>query len=500
MTKPTATGLAALAIVLSGPASAASATPEEAQRLTMQFERYLGHPAAGQPSSVTVTPDGESYRAVLDVGRLFSPLSALGFTVTSAGTFDAVLTPQADGLWHVTAAGLPPLGYTLNGQTSSIEIKGYKLDGQFDPRLATFVSSTSSTTGSTVHTAGPKDTVDARSSSVSHTISSAVDAGDGSVNVNTSQAVDGYAYSFEIHTPAADAEQPPKVVSLDLHAATFATHFDAQHERVAALDDLWTFLVDHPSKEALTVSQAELKSRLNALVPFASSLAVDLAATEIVVNTAQGRFGLADFSQRVDIGGDASKGGIMAQLKASGPTLPAGLVPTWASGLVPSTVDFTEIYGPIVIAAPLTAAIADLDLGAADPLTEQQKSDIAKSFASTSEAVLTIAPTTITTRDLTVKLEGALELRKPLPTGRVTISVVGLDKAIEQIRSSAPTEPLAAQVIGVLSAVKVMAKADGVDSYSWQIDAQPGQPMTVNGNPVAPPQPRPLPKKVRAEP
>ncbi len=44
-------GLAAAAIPFVS-AAAAPATPEEAARLTALFERYVSHPAAGQPSGV----------------------------------------------------------------------------------------------------------------------------------------------------------------------------------------------------------------------------------------------------------------------------------------------------------------------------------------------------------------------------------------------------------------------------------------------------------------
>lgn len=499
MTKPIAIGLAALMLGSSSVAFAAPATPEEAQRLTALVERYVGRPAAGQPSAITVTPDAESYKAAVDLGRLLAPFASLGLTVTSAGTFDMMLTPQPDGLWHVTVGGMPPLGYVADGQTSSAVLKDYKLDGLFDPRLGTFASSTSSMAGLSMHSAGPKGSVDAQSSGVSQTTFRAVDAGDGTVDAKTTQAVKDYAYSFAVNTPALEADKPPVVTSVDAHAATVAIHLDAQHERVAALDALWAFLVEHPSKEALTGSQGELKSRLKALVPFASSLAGDVAVSGLVVDTVQGRFGLADFSQRIDFGSEASMGGVLTQLKASGPTLPAGLVPAWAAGLVPSMVDFTEIYGPIDIAAPLAAAIDDVDLGAAEPLTVQQKSDLAKGFASAAEAVVTIAPTTITTRDLTLKVEGAIKLVKPLPTGSATVSVVGLDKAIEQIRSVAPTDPTATQVMAALTGVKALAKAEGIDSYSWRIEALPGQPVTVNGTSLAPPQPRAT-KKVKVAP
>ena len=48
---------------------AAPATPEEAARLTTLFERFVAHPDAGQPSSVTVVPQGDAYRVTLDLAH-----------------------------------------------------------------------------------------------------------------------------------------------------------------------------------------------------------------------------------------------------------------------------------------------------------------------------------------------------------------------------------------------------------------------------------------------
>ena len=41
-----------------GVLAAPAATQDQAERLKAVFERYLGHPAAGQSGSVTVVPEG----------------------------------------------------------------------------------------------------------------------------------------------------------------------------------------------------------------------------------------------------------------------------------------------------------------------------------------------------------------------------------------------------------------------------------------------------------
>ena len=94
-------GLAAAAIPLVS-AAAAPATPEEAARLTALFERYVSHPAAGQPSGVTVAPEGESYVATVDLKR-----AAAGLGLDAGASVDAAVGAPASPLtlWHHLVGG-----------------------------------------------------------------------------------------------------------------------------------------------------------------------------------------------------------------------------------------------------------------------------------------------------------------------------------------------------------------------------------------------------------
>ena len=86
----------AFLVSVSASALAATATPEEATRLTGVFQSYLGQ----EPGVVTVTPNGETYDVKLD----FSPLikkAATNGVEAQITPFEMKLTSQGNGKWQV---------------------------------------------------------------------------------------------------------------------------------------------------------------------------------------------------------------------------------------------------------------------------------------------------------------------------------------------------------------------------------------------------------------
>ena len=125
---------------------AAPATPEEAARLTTLFERYVGHSEAGQPSSVTVVPQGDAYRVTLDVAHALSGLGGLHFSI-DPNVSSTMLTPQSDGTWAVSSSGSPPLVIHAGQQTITLKAATSKFDGIYDPKLFAFKETTQIQTG-----------------------------------------------------------------------------------------------------------------------------------------------------------------------------------------------------------------------------------------------------------------------------------------------------------------------------------------------------------------
>ncbi len=136
MAKTFLLGLFAAALpVLS--AQAAPATPEEAARLTTLFERYVGHPDAGQPGSVTVVPQGDAYRVTLDLAHALSGIGGLHFSV-DPNVSTALLTPQDDGTWAVSGAESPPLVIHAGQQTITFKAATSKFEGSTIPSSMPF--------------------------------------------------------------------------------------------------------------------------------------------------------------------------------------------------------------------------------------------------------------------------------------------------------------------------------------------------------------------------
>jgi hypothetical protein len=490
-------GVAALVFAFAAAAEAAPATPDEAQRLTTLFEDYVGHPAAGQPGAVSVVPHGDSYTASVDLSRLLGFLAAAGYTVTSS-PLAAELTPQDDGRWHVVLDGPPIVGFTKGDQSFSMSVKGYTLDGVFDPKIQSFASATTTTSGSTTHGSGPKGTMNVTMTEAATGTYAGTDAGGGTVDIKSSQSSKTLTYSLDSTMPGATPDAPPEKLAFSISASDLASALAVGGARITALNDLWAFFTTHHTKDTIVAAQPELKTKLHALLPLVTSAVGDMAFSNLAVTTDHGVFGAGHFAQHYEFGGPAARQGVLTTIKLSGLTLPGALVPAWAGPLVPTSLDFTQSYGPLNLTPALGAAIDEMDLGADKPLTDEQQAGIMQTLAQ-GDMNVTVAPSVISTALMTVKFEGEAHMTKPMPTGAATISVTGLDKTIDALRAGAPDAPEAAQAIGFLSAVKILAKAEGVDNYSWHVVAAPGAEITVNGNPLsapaaASPAPVPAPK------
>lgn len=469
--------LGVLLATLSG-AAAAPASPDEAQRLTALFERYVGHGSEGRPSPVKVVPHGDAYTATLDVTRLFGFFSAAGLDVV-AGDLTAELVPQDGGRWHVTVDGLPPIGVTQDGKGSSFAVDGYRFDGLFDPAMQTFASSSWSTRGSTTHMVGRQAPADITVTAVGEGTSMAADTGGGRVDAT---GIGHYRdFDYAVKTPGLNTSAPQ---ALHLRAASVATSTAIEHERIVALDDLWRFLVEHPSKAALVAAQPELKTRLKAVLPFADAITSSAVLSKMTIGTPLGDFALDAVSEGLRVGGQDAAGGDVVSLRFNGLSLPDGLMPNWAMPLVPTSLDLTQGVGPVNLTPALVTLVDAMDLGADKPLGDAQQAAFLDALRE-GTATLTIKPSSLSTATLQLKVEGEIGFAKPMPTGTATLAATGLDKTIEAVQTASAGEPAGMQAVAMLVAAKGLAKAEGHDSYSWRIVAGPGGAVTINGVPLA---------------
>lgn len=484
MMRPAVITVAMLSCVGLAPASAAPATPEEAQRLTALFERYVGSGSDPLGAVVTVTPHGESYTARFDLDRLVGRITrAFGETASglTAGPLVIEMAPQPDARWHVTMDGFPPIGFAQGQHAFSVLLNSYAFDGVFDPALHAFASSTVRTTGATTRADTPRGPLVTRLTDSGLSTSHAQAAGEGLIDTTGDATLKDLAYSLA-DSAGADSSGKQAPAWLSARIAGITVRSSMTRQPIVALEDLWQFVVAHPSRVALAGEQAAFKAHLRAIVPLSATSTTDLAFAGIAVQSRLGTFAADALTVHVDDSSPQAAGGLFTRLTWAGFVPPADLVPTWAAGLVPTSADLGEGTGPFDSRAGLLKLIDALDLSADKPLTDAQQADIAAAFRSADQRVV-IAPSSITTPTVSVRLQGTVHVTSAAPTGDVTVRATGLDKAIDTVRAAAHGDPNAGQAVLALMAAKATAKAEGPDSYVWQI-AGDAAGFTVNGMPL----------------
>lgn len=493
MTVRSLCGWTALSLVLTGPAVAAPATPEEAQRLTSLFQLYVGKPAAGAPSAVAVSPTGDSYRVELDLVRLMAPLGSFGLNVASTGPYAVTLTPQADGTWRVQGDGVPALAFTKGDQTTTLKYENYRSDGVYDTKLKAMREQTSSMTGLTGGTESPTVSNQQQYTAQVATRQTARDAGDGSISTEALQTAANLDYHVNMKAPTGPGQPEPPSFALGATAPSASVQSAVSHLSTTAVLDLWAFLVAHPTKTQLKADQDQLKALLRSVVAPGPLGSVRTEVSKLALVTPVGPFAMNAFKENVGLDGDRANQTVSLGLHYAGLTFPTDRIPAWAVKLVPTALDLDLAMGPFHLGDGLRKAVADLDLSADHPLTDAQAADIAHTFADPNALEVTLGASSATSALLTVKAQGSARTGAGgLPSSDLTVTAAGLDGTLSTLNGSAQDDPNAAQAAAVLTLAKQTAKATGPDLYSWTIHAQPGQPTTVNGTPLsqaAPPQP-----------
>ncbi len=476
-------GLAAAAIPIVS-AVAAPATPDEAARLTTLFERYVGQPAPGEPGSVTVVPQGESYVATLDLKRALAGLEGFGITFDPAVSA-TTLTPLADGTWKVGSTGSPPITAHMGQQTVSLKYATSVFDGIFDPKIAGFSRSRQEQTGSeytqTTPTLVQNRRVDKASLDFTGTPADA-----GSVDVKGHYDLAGLAADILLKAAAeppagGDAAVPPAAragTAFSYVVPTSSLDIGLDRFRTRQALDLWAFLVAHPSHDSLVASQDELKALLRAGLPYADGVREASSLAGLAVTTPIGIVSAKALSGDLDLSGLAGTGKATVAFSLADLVVPPGQLPSWSAGLVPKGLDLHIAIDGFHPAEGLAATVDDVDLKKDVIITPDQKAAIGHLFWPGAGTV-TLAPSRLTTAVLDLRMEGQAALG-PKPAGRVTVTGTGLDKEIAALQAQAATDPGAGQILGPLVLAKNLSKPNPDGSLTWLIEFGDG-PVKVNG-------------------
>ena len=464
-----------LIALMSSAAFAQSATPEEAARLLALFQTYIGT----EPGVVTVDPAGETYTVTFD----FAPFIAKAAPETFSGTITPYvisLTDTGDGTWatqsdqsfsaNFTASGLSQMSYTIGS---------WKSAGVFDEALNAFTSSRSDFADiAMTQTMTLPDTPPSTSSTSAAQgfyESAATSGADGGVDSKVTYAFTNYSQTMDL--PGAPGAPPAQVtVAAENYIGDAAmTGLDP-----AAFYKLIAWFVAHPSKEAITADQAGLKTLLTEGMPFFQNIVTTGGMTNATIGTPVGQFSVASIGIDVEANGLIADGKFREGITLSGLTIPEGLAPAWAAGLVPKAVAVDFTISGFDAASPAAALIAAFDLAKPEPVDPAMQATLMQSLMPNGTVDITLAPGAIASDIYTLTYQGAMTAGPGgMPVGKATVTMTGMDAVIAALQAAPPET--GGQMAPMLSMAKGMAKPGDNGALVWEIDASAPGTLLVNG-------------------
>jgi hypothetical protein len=453
----------------------AAATPQEAQRLTVLFQSYLGQ----QPGVVSVTPSADSYAARIDLAPHFAKIGDKSVSV-SLSPIEWTITDQGGGKWKVEQDQQLSFGFKAEGQ---VEMKGradkIKGTGIFDEALGAFASSSGDISKigyqQTMMEAGKTGTVTYTIEAM-HYESKMTGSGD---NADGTSSWTFNNLRETIAMPARPDGTPAMDITITMPSGT--NDGVVKGMKPKALLDLTAWLVARPSKEAVVADQAQLKDKLRAVLPLWNSLSATSTVNGLSVNTMVGNFTLDKAEVAVDMNGIVADGRLREKFTLSGLKPPPGIVPPWAESLVPQQLTLDFAGSGFDLAAPASRIIEVMDLSKDPPIPPTMNAELQKLLLPNGKFTFTMGPSQLLSKIFDLKAEGSLAAGPAsVPSGSAIVSLKGIDE-IMQVIQTAPPEMGMQQMVPMIIVAKGMGKQEADGYYSWKIESSPTGGVLING-------------------
>ena len=480
--------VAALALTL--PTAAAQATKEEAARLQAIGETYLGKPAAGEASTVTVVPEGDHYRASFDVAGLVRRLVAMvpneeikAFKIDWA-PLSVALAPQDGGLWRLWDYRMPKLVTDFAGQHTEMTTEGVDFETVFDP--ATGASRKMSgrfarvSASSSIRKPGEAMAVTSENTSTDITLdgSSTPTAVPGVLDFTARQITASLLYAIGIEGGMAQGVPDMRFA---LNGGRQETVVGIRGFRNDAILDLWAHLVAHHAPEDFTTGQGLLKTKIAAALPIFEEMRQKVEGRDFAFESALAVANAEKMAIELDLAGLTREGRFGMAIGISGFNAYSLFMPKWAGKLVPRDMALAGHVSGYDLATPISVFLDSADFSAKKPLTEEQEARIAALFLPRGTVEVNLDGNRLVGQLYDMSLDGRLQAGPAGAKGAITVRATGLEKVSEHLATAGGDEQAKA-VAAVLAMARQYAERKG-DALVWRFDFA-GDKASVNGKPL----------------
>lgn len=467
--------------LLSGPVWA-EATEAGAEALKAVLQTYLGNADTG----LTVALDGDAYAVSVDLAAIVPPV-AMQDAKIDVTPLEFSLTDNGDGTWDY--AQDQELAFTLampGALDMTVQVAAFVSSGTFDESLMSFSDTTTTMTGLTMSQVQTDPAVgEMRIAYTIDTVSYASQAVAGAAGgVDSTMTYEVSGLSETVTLPATEGTPPLEFVISVESGSSDAT---VSGLRPAAIYALIAWVVAHPDETAMAADRAGVKTILQDGIPFFDHLIAQALYQNATVTTPFGSVGLAEVAGTIEARGVVADGLFREAFRLKGLTLPDGLVPPFASGLIPEefSVDVAVTRFDLAAAASLALGLLDVPMG--EPQPEGLDAQILAALMPEGAVQITMAPGGVRNALYALDYEGQVTAgMAAAPTGTATITLTGVD-AILAALEQAPDE-IRSQVVPMLGMAQAMAQPGPSGDLVWEIDAsQPGS-LKINGTEMMAPQ------------
>ncbi len=451
---------------------AAPATQSEAQRLVGVFETYVGKGSSGGPSPVTVTPQGDNYVVAVNVAQILKPLEAFEvFLQAPALTFS--VTPQNDKFWRVVQNGMPELQLRVKEQNMKLTFDGLRFEGVYDPAMMSFKTGKTTQNSSTVENSTPI-LVNIRRDGPSMIDMTSAPAPGGGLSAVVRGVTQDHMQTFKVSQGGGDIE-------IGVSTGTISSNLNIDALRNAQIMAIWAFFVANPSEQALNGKLDDILRLVRQGMPLFNSIAQNAAIQTVSITSPVGNFGMREAAVAFNMTGFHKQGNLGVRIGLNGLALPAAILPPWSLNLVPSDI----VLDLKATGYDLEAAVEEI-LKVARPGVPPEESKAAGeravfAIAPDGKVKVSLGPSQIVSKLLTISLEGEMTVIKPIPQGRLVMKAKGLDDTIAALQAAAGSDPNVQQALMGLVAAKGFGKAEPDGSQIWVIENPNGGIPTING-------------------
>ena len=467
------------------PAMAQTVDDRGAAQLTQDLKRYVGETAFAK-GILKVSVEGDAYKIALDLKALGSLLPTEAGAKIDFSPYELKVKPRGDGTWDVAGNVLPNGSAEFNGpqgrQHIAWTVTDGKMTGIYDPVLATFSTAEGTIGGMTMKSGDAKQTTDASFGAGVFTMTGKPGAS-GGVDVASTQTFANFSETVTINDPELGMNLP-----ITLKAPKFDVTSNGTGFRSKEMLDLLAFGVANADETKIKTNQAELKTRLLAVLPLWDKIEGVYGVNSLEVSTPMGNFGAGDLAVSFAGDGISKNGSLHYGMKLAGMSMPMGVLPAWSAKVLPTDLDLNFGGANLDLDTLVRKAVDAFDLTKEPPIADAVGAQLGAEFLAKGPKFV-IEKSVIKNGETQFTFVGDVVMRGDKPELNATIDAAGYDKMVEHIQAAAASDPQAQQAFPALLAVKGFAKTQSDGTLQWVVNAKPDGSVFINGGMIKGPTP-----------